>query len=274
MVGQGQVLLHLGELVGQNHAQRVFLPVQRFRFECGIDLRKGHRRGVGLQRPDPVQVDRVGNHADLQAGQVFHLVDGTLAVGHVAKAKLPVGQADNAFFRQLVVHLLAKGAVDHGVGFLAVGEQERKVINGEFLDLAGQNAGIHRDHLQRAALHRRHVGRVPTQHPTREQVDLDLAAGLGGDDVGKLFHAGHDRMAFGVLCGELDRAVFVILRAGDAKGGQCGGGYQGFDHQTFHACLQWGRLGTQNNTGAGRGVPVAPHTPEFSLCRSGPPDHP
>jgi hypothetical protein len=78
VVGQRQVLLHFGELVGQDHRQRVLLPVDGLAFQAGVDLGEGHRRGVGTQRLDPVDVDGVGDHAQLQAGDVFHRVDGRL----------------------------------------------------------------------------------------------------------------------------------------------------------------------------------------------------
>ena len=41
---------------------------------------------------------------------------GALAVGHVAETQLVVTQADQALVLQLGMHLLAKSAIDHGVG--------------------------------------------------------------------------------------------------------------------------------------------------------------
>ena len=78
MVGQRQVFLHFSKLVGQNHVERVFLPVDGFGFHRAVDLAESHRCRVGVQCLDPVQVDRVGDDANLQASQVFHLVDGAL----------------------------------------------------------------------------------------------------------------------------------------------------------------------------------------------------
>jgi hypothetical protein len=154
------------------------------------------------------------------------------------KAQFPVGQADQALGLQLGVHLLAEGAVDHRVGFLAAGEHEGEVVHLEILHLAGQDAGVHRGHLDRAALQGRHHRRVAAQHAAGEQVDLDLAAGLGLHDLGELLHAHHQRMALGVLGGELDG---FLLRKGHAEGGNRDGGGEGLEHQTFHGLSPEGK---------------------------------
>ena len=136
------------------------------------------------------------------------------------------------------MHLLAEGTVHHGVSFRGVGKQEGEVVQREFLDLAGQNTGIQRDHFNGAALQGRHIGCVAAQHASGEQVDLDLAAGLGGDDLSKLFHSDHDRVTLRVLRGELDGVLAHVLRRGQAESGHSGSSHQRFDHQTFHV-VSW-----------------------------------
>ena len=58
VVGQRGVFLHFEELVRGDHGQRVFLAVDGFLLQRGIDLGEGQRRRVGAQRLDPVDVDR------------------------------------------------------------------------------------------------------------------------------------------------------------------------------------------------------------------------
>jgi len=87
-------------------------------------------------------------------------------------------------------------------------------------------------------LHRRHHGRVAAEHAAREQVDLDLAAGLGLNDLGELLHPHHQRMALGVLRGEFDG---FFLRKGHAEGGNRHGGGEGLEHQSFHGLSPEGK---------------------------------
>ena len=73
-----------------------------------------HRVGVGAEDLEAVEVDVVLHHAQLDAVEVLHLRDRPLVVGHVAEAVLPVDEADQALVLQLVHHLLADRAVEHG----------------------------------------------------------------------------------------------------------------------------------------------------------------
>ena len=125
-------------------------------------------------------------------------------------------------YRHEDVHALAKRAVDGRVSFFARAEHEGEVKNCEFLDLRSEDARVHRGHFQRAALDGRHVGLVAAQRAAGEQVDLDLAAGLGRDDLGELLHAQHDGVALGVLGGELDGFVLGLGGAESSNGGQGG----------------------------------------------------
>jgi hypothetical protein len=50
-------------------------------------------------------------------------------------------------------------------------------------------------------------------------------------DLGELLHAGHERVALGVLGGELDGFVLGLCHT---EGGKGDGGGDGFEDQTFH----------------------------------------
>ena len=188
MTRQGQVLLYFVQLGAVDGGHRVFLTVNGFLVQRSVQLRKWQRGGVGTQGLDPVHVDRVGDHAQLQAFQVFQFVDGALAVGDVTKTQLVVAQTDQALFFQLGVQLLAKSTVHHHVRFLARAEHEGEIENGEFFDLCGKDARVHRRHFERTALNGRHVGLIAAQGAAGEHVNFDLAARVFLDDFFEFLH--------------------------------------------------------------------------------------
>ena len=231
MTGQGHVLLHFKQFGAVDGGHWVFLAVHGFLFQRSVQLGEGQRCGVGTQRLDPVHVDRVGDHAQLQAFDVRHLVDGAAAVGQVAKAQLIKAQSHQAFFFQSGVHFFAKSTVHHHIGFLAAGEHEGEVKHRKFTHLRGKDARVHRRHLQRAALQGRHVGLVAAQCTTGEDVDFDLAARVFLDDFLELLHALNDGVTRRILVGELDG---FVLRRCHTHRRQSHGRDQGLDEYTFH----------------------------------------
>jgi hypothetical protein len=128
------------------------------------------------------------------------------------------------------VQLLAEGAVDHGVGFLRVGEHEGEVVDLEVLHLAGQDAAVQRGDLDRAALQGRHRGRVAAQRAAGEHVDLDLAARLGRHEFGELLAPCSSGWPLGFCRPNLkvrsDTCACAVPNNGQRRGSQ-----QGLDHQ-------------------------------------------
>jgi len=139
-------------------------------------------------------------------------------------------------FFELGMELLAKGAINHRIGLFAAAKHEGEVKDGEFLDLVGEDARVHRSHLQCAPLNGRHIGLIAAQGAPRKDIDLDLAARGLFDDVLESLHAQHDRVACGILVGELDG--LDVLRTGHACSSQGHGSDQGLDKDAFHACLR------------------------------------
>ena len=142
------MLLHFVQLGGVDGGNWVFLSVNRFLLQSCVQLWERQWCGVGTQSFDPIHVDGVGDDAQLQAFNVGQLVDGALAIGHVAKAKFVVTQAYDAFFQQFVVHFFTKCTVNHRVSFFFVGKHEGEVKHRKVFDLAGQNARVQRNHFQ------------------------------------------------------------------------------------------------------------------------------
>jgi hypothetical protein len=73
------------------------------------------------------------------------------------------------------------------------------------------------------------LGTSPPSVPPREDVDLDLAAGLGGHQFGELARAHLQRVALGVLQRQLEGLVLRLRGAADQC--ECGG-----DHERLHQC--------------------------------------
>jgi hypothetical protein len=109
VVGNDRVLLDLVELGGDQSRQRVFLAVNRPGLQSGIDLGEGHRQGVGAERLEGVDEQRVLDDAQLQAAYILSLVDRVPVVADLAEAVFPKAESDQSLFRQLRHQLLASG---------------------------------------------------------------------------------------------------------------------------------------------------------------------
>ena len=72
-VSGADVLLHLKELVGQDHREGIFLAVYRTHLQRAIQRGQWHGDGVGLQGLEGFQVHRVGDDTQLEALEVLNL---------------------------------------------------------------------------------------------------------------------------------------------------------------------------------------------------------
>ena len=138
MACDAQVLLHFAELRGLDGHEGVLLAVDGAGLQGGENLTEGHGHGIGAQRLERVQEDVVLHDAHFHAIEVFHFGNRPFAVGQVAKAIFPVGQVNQAGVFQFLVEELAGGAVQHRIGFLFVGKQERQVKRAQLLHDAHQ----------------------------------------------------------------------------------------------------------------------------------------
>jgi hypothetical protein len=165
----------------------------------------------------------------------------TLATGlrllvRLRKAVLPVGQVHQAGVFQLLVEVLAGVAVEHRVGFLLAGEQERQVEHAQFLDDAHQRRRRGAHHLLGARAQRLRGLQVAARGAAPEGVDLHLAAGLGGQHFLHLLDAQAHRVVLVHAVGELDGAVLELREGG--CGGEQGGGRDGHEGTSVqHECL-------------------------------------
>ena len=243
MVGHREVLLHLIELARQNGVVRVLLAVHRLGFQRGEEFRERQRHGVGAQCLEAVEEHVVLHHAQLDAVHVFELVDRALAVGEVAEAVLPVHQAHQALFLQLVHHLLAHGAVQHHVGLFGVVEQERRVPDRHLFGDAHQRGGGAHHHLLRTANQGLLHLQVRAQRCRTDGAHTHLAAR-------GFFHLFGKQLGGAALVGSLvepvaeaDDARLEVLGSDLERGSKSShrqGGQQGAT-ESFHGCLHWQR---------------------------------
>ncbi|MCY1360200.1 hypothetical protein D9M69_468160 [compost metagenome] len=238
MARHAQVLLDLAELGGLDGHEGVLLAVDGAGLQRGEHLAEGHGHGIGAEGLERIQEDVVLHHAQLHAFEVLGLGDRLLAVREVAETVLPVGQVHETGGLELLVEVLARGAVEHRVGLLLVGEQERQVEGAEFLHDAHQRRARGAHHFLRARAQGLRGRQVAARGAAPEGRDLHLAAGLGSEHFLHLLHAHAHGVVFVHAVGELDRA-FGKLREGACRrqqaAGHEGGGHQGSAKQ--HACL-------------------------------------
>ena len=155
----------------------------------------------------------------------------------MAKAVFPVAQADQALFGQLGQQLLAKGAVQHGVGFLFVVEGQGQVQHAKGFDQRHQRGGVRHRHLQRAAAQGRCHAHVVAQRAAGKQLGVHLAAALGGQFFGKVLDGQCLGVVFAQADAYLEHMLFDLRGHRGGQSGQHGGGQgEGFE---LHVCLRW-----------------------------------
>ncbi len=218
------MLLHFVELAGQDGRGGVLLAVHRLLLHGRVQLGEGHGRGVGAERVEAVDEQLVLDHADLEAGEVFGLVDRAARVGGLAEAVLPVAQADQALLGQFGEQLLAESAVEHGVGFLAGIERERQVEHAEVLDHRHQGGAVGHRHFQRAAAQRGDHGDVVAQRAVGEELGAQLAAAPGRQHLVEVPRGLGLRMVVGDAGADLEGALAHLRHGRRGQHGRQGSG--------------------------------------------------
>ena len=209
MAGQGHVLLHLVEVGGHDHRQRVLLAIHGALLQGREHFREGHGRGDDAQALVGGHVHRVLHGAHLQALEVIGLVDGALVVGHVTHAVLRPGQGLEALGLELRQQLLTNRPVQYRTGVGLVAEQEGHVQDaGLGHEIRHRASGVV-GQLLRAQLHRLHHLALTTQRARVEVLDDDTTVGalfhLAGQRVHGLTRMGVLRHRDGVAHGDLLR---------------------------------------------------------------------
>jgi len=199
MASQTQILLHLVELVGHEHGQRVLLAVDGLLLQLG-GYGPRHGRGVGAQQTPQLVVDLRLHDPDLEALDVLDRVDRSGAVGQVAEAVLGKSEALELGLGQGAENLVAQRSVENSMRLLVILEQERELhhpdLGSEHVDRPqGDDAHLHRVHLyllenlglaaQRAAV-QDGDGYLAARRLLRELLEL-----LGGDVLGRAGRGDH-----------------------------------------------------------------------------------
>ena len=123
VLGNSQLVVDLGHVVGENDRGGVLLAVQRALLQGGVGVGPGHGGGVGAHLLPEGDVDLVLHGPDGQAGHVGHGVDGPDAVGQVPEAGLPDAVAVQLHAGELIQELLADVPQEHGVRLVCGGDQ-------------------------------------------------------------------------------------------------------------------------------------------------------
>ena len=214
MIRPAQEFLHLIELVGQNDRVRILLPVDGARLERRVELTEAHRHRIRLERLERVEEHRVRYHAELQSFKVLGLRDRPLAVGHVAEPEVPIREADQAFFRQLLEQRRAKRPVEQRERLRVIGDREREIDHAVVLHDPDERRRGGRLHFLHAALQRRRLLLLRSELIRRKFLDLQLSPAFRGDELGEFLHSHAYRMIRIVEVTEPDDAFLDFLGRG------------------------------------------------------------
>ena len=196
MVGRGDVLLDLIEVVGGRHVHGVLLSVQGVQLQGVVDLAEAHGSGVGAAGGEELNIQGVAGGTQDHALQVGGGVDGLLAVGHLAEGAGPTAQAGDTHALYAVEQVLTDVAVQVVLQLLGVIKQ---IGDGDHIE-AGVEAGVQgggQDHdVQRTVAHRGDRGIAVSAVQRAVGVDGQLDAA-----VGVLLHTGLELLGRGIDVG-------------------------------------------------------------------------
>ena len=218
MVGLGDAVLHLEELLGIDVRPGILLSVDDAGLQRAIDLLEGELLGRGAHGRDHGFGNVGGLDAELEAGRVRRHFQ-RLVGGELLEARRPVAKAGIADIFHDGQHALGRVGFDETVHSVEIFEQERQVEQAVFegigLELGEGGSG----ELDVAEEERLHDLVVVEQRRVREHLHAGLAVHLVIDALGEMVR----RIALRVAGGghdmaELDDDFAVVARIGLSVG--------------------------------------------------------
>ena len=196
MAGDREVLLDLVELVEIDHRDRVLLAVDHLLREREIKLRERDRLHDGAERLHRGLDLQFGRGAQFQSLDVVGRVDRAHAVGHVAKAVVPVAQQDETLLLGERGEPIHRRPVEHPVDVGGAVEHEREHHGGEREVVFIQLPLRRQPHVDGAELDLLGLLRRPAQHVVGKDVDFDRAVRARLDPARELLGGDVRRMIF------------------------------------------------------------------------------
>lgn len=227
VIRERELILGFKERVGENREDRVFLGRDDTLLQGRVELGVGDALRVGADRVEGGEKPRGGRHADLDALEVFGLVDDDVLRRRLAEAVVEHRQTHAVVFGEALVHPVHDEAVDHAVGVVVVFKEEGRRHGVQLLRVHRHVAERDDGHVKGAERHLFRKRRLVAQFARGIDLDLHFVARAFGDVLRKELR----RLVVGVRnrgrVGQADRKVVKVggvgLR-GDRKkdGGKCG----------------------------------------------------
>ncbi len=185
VTGERHVLLHLFELGGRDHGQRILLAVHGALLQGGEHLGERHRRRDDAELLVGLDVHRILHGSHLEALEVVRTVHRPLAVGHVPEAVFAPCERHDALGGKLAEHLLADRSVEHGARVRVIAHQERNVEDRDFGHEVRHGPRRRHRQVERADLQRLDRFALGAEGAGIEILDLVAAAGSRLDLAGE-----------------------------------------------------------------------------------------
>ncbi len=185
MTVKRQVFLHFVELVGIDHADRVFLTIDRTSCQCRRHFGPRDRGGITPKCLDHFDEQRNRHDTDFKAFHVFRLGNCALGIGEVAETGFAIGQGAQArFFKAMLGKLFSEIAIQNLPCDIRIREHIRDVENRSFGADFRERTGNHR-HGKRAILGILQQVGFPAKRTGREKLNFDAATRFSFDNVFK-----------------------------------------------------------------------------------------
>ena len=220
MVRDGKIFLDIREVVGVDVGNRVLLAVECTLLQRQVQFGKCQRRRRSAQCCKDGNGHGVFRCTDLEALQIIGCVDGSLAVGDLTKAVLPVSELDHVAVGKIRDEFITDLTVKDFVNTVIVFEKERKAQRVDLFGIGRKLAlrkhhgveGSHFDHLSHLSVAAELFGCV--------DVNFYFAAGLLIHIRSKVFKRYMDQVRSSVGMTDLDR-VFRVAACGLGRSSAC-----------------------------------------------------
>jgi hypothetical protein len=182
VIGERAIFLDLVELCGLDQREWIFLAVGNLGLQRGIGFaeRDADRRGTeGGKHRDPQRHHR---HADLEVREVLRRLDRARARGDLAEAVVPHRlEGRETDLLDIAADVFSDFAIHRRPHLVVAGEGETDAGQRRGRDQRRHHSAGHGRELQRARAQLSHHVAIAAELIVREQVDRDLAVGLGGN---------------------------------------------------------------------------------------------
>ena len=213
--GVRQIFLYLGIAIGIDHGVGIFLTVDHFLLERGVEFFDVHRDWVCAQCTERGQMRLVRLHTDLHALEIVDRFDRAFTVCDVAHPELHPAEDDKAFVQQFLINCLANGAINDSVSRFAIFKDKRQAHRFDFRRDARHERSTYPGHAKCARAHAIDVFLSATQLHRGKYIDLQFVVRQASKLVFEHFiNSNTTRMRSGKVARDLKFVLGARLQTG------------------------------------------------------------